>query len=208
ADREADRGGPGQAGDEADHEEEDDADQADRAVLPVEVGLGALLDRPGDLLHPRVARIERENPAARNDAVDHRGKAASQGKPKACRYGSCHYLPSESVVIGREIVARSPAILRAPPVRCVAVPGRSFDDSCWPRRPEHRPGPWTARATPLPRAPGSGARRAGERPRRGRVAATSRERRGARRWAVPPSPCPRLGNKARAARRASPPHRA
>src|SRR5690606_32585266 len=104
ADREADGGGPGQAGHETDDEEQHDTDQPDGPVLPVEIGFRPLLDRPGDLLHARIAGIERENPPARNDAVNHRGEAASQGKPKARRYGSCHYLPSESVVISREII--------------------------------------------------------------------------------------------------------
>ena len=38
-----------------DDDEQDDADDADRRVLAVEIGLGAGLDRRGDLLHARIA---------------------------------------------------------------------------------------------------------------------------------------------------------
>ena len=62
ADREAARGRPAER--EADDHEQHDADDGDGGVLAVEVGLGAGLDRRGDLLHARIAGRLRQDPAS------------------------------------------------------------------------------------------------------------------------------------------------
>ena len=84
AQREADRGGPAQAGNQAQHEEEHHADDADGAVLAVQVGLRAGLDGGGDLLHARVAGGQGQDGAACGDAIDDGDHAADQGEPQAC----------------------------------------------------------------------------------------------------------------------------
>ena len=76
ADGEAAGGAP--AEEDADDDEQDDADDADRHVLAVQVGLGAGLDRGGDLLHPRVARRLGEDPADGHRAVDDRRDRADE----------------------------------------------------------------------------------------------------------------------------------
>ena len=43
----------------------------DGAVLPVEIGVRAFLDRGGDFLHARRAGVGRQHLAARHDAVEH-----------------------------------------------------------------------------------------------------------------------------------------
>ena len=50
--------------------EQNDADDGDGGVLPVQVSLGARLNRRGDFLHARIAGRLRQNPAYRNDAVE------------------------------------------------------------------------------------------------------------------------------------------
>ena len=52
-------------------EEHDDADDGDGAVLPRQVGLGALLHGAGDALHDLVAGRQLEQPPDEQDAVDH-----------------------------------------------------------------------------------------------------------------------------------------
>jgi hypothetical protein len=71
ADREADGRRPAEARHEGDDEEDHDADDGDRAVLPVQVGLGPLLDRRGNGLHAGVAGIEAEDPLARIEAIQY-----------------------------------------------------------------------------------------------------------------------------------------
>ncbi len=83
ADGESDGGLLAQAGHEQDDQEQDHADDADRPVLPVQVRLGAGLDRCGDLLHPGVAGGKRQDRTARHDAVEHRENAADQREQQA-----------------------------------------------------------------------------------------------------------------------------
>src|SRR3954447_15965996 len=73
-DREADRNADVLDRDQRD--EEHDADTGDHRVLAVEIGPGALLDGPGDLLHALVARRERQQLAGGQSAIEH-------GKPRA-----------------------------------------------------------------------------------------------------------------------------
>ena len=56
---------------------------ADRAVLAVQVGLGACLDRRNDLLHSGIDRRQGQDGAAGDDAVEHRHRAAYQREPQA-----------------------------------------------------------------------------------------------------------------------------
>ena len=86
---EAGRAGEHAADDEADagrdaagHERHDDrernGDAGDDRVLAVQVGLGALLDGAGDLLHPLVAGGERQQTLGHERPVEDRGARADQ----------------------------------------------------------------------------------------------------------------------------------
>ena len=66
----------------ADDDQQDDADDADRRVLTIEIGLRALLDRGGDLLHALVAGRLFHDPADRPAAVDERGDRADEREDK------------------------------------------------------------------------------------------------------------------------------
>jgi len=76
ADRKADRGGQAEAGHDGDDHEQHHADDADGAVLAIQVRLRALLDRRGDLLHPRVARGLLHDPGGPQASKDDRDRAA------------------------------------------------------------------------------------------------------------------------------------
>ena len=69
------------------HDQEDHgADHGDRAVLAVEVGLGAFLDRRGDGLHARRARVGAQDGAGRPDSVRQRQHAAGEDKQQLRRH--------------------------------------------------------------------------------------------------------------------------
>jgi len=78
----------------ADDEEQDHADDADRRVLAVQVGLGARLDRCGDLLHPRIARRLGEDPLDGNRAVNDGRYRADEREDKRIGHGDS---PSRNV---------------------------------------------------------------------------------------------------------------
>src|SRR3546814_7475251 len=61
-------------------DEDDDPDESDRAVLAVQVGLGALLDRRGDLLHALISGRRREHRLRRPGAIGQRQSAADEDK--------------------------------------------------------------------------------------------------------------------------------
>ncbi len=87
ADQEADRGVPVER--DAQRHEQDGADDADRRVLAVQVGLCAFLDGGSDLLHARVARALRQDPAHRDHTVDDRGHGTGQRDPKTVLNEHC-----------------------------------------------------------------------------------------------------------------------
>ena len=72
---------------ESERDEQHDADDGDGRVLAVQVGLGACLDRGGNLLHPRVARGLREDPARHEDAVHDGDHAGQHGQPECGLHG-------------------------------------------------------------------------------------------------------------------------
>src|SRR5690606_28926806 len=80
ADQEADRGQPVQR--EADDQEQRTAGDGDGAVLAVEVGAGAFLDRPRDLLHALIASRLLQHPAGRDDTVQDCQHRATQCQPQ------------------------------------------------------------------------------------------------------------------------------
>src|SRR4029079_15857611 len=77
---------------ETDEEEENYTDDADRRVLPVQVGLGAGLNRGRDFLHPRIACRLGEYPANRNGAVGDRRYRADEREDERIGHGT---LPSK-----------------------------------------------------------------------------------------------------------------
>ena len=79
AHREAAGRGPAQS--QTQRDEQDDPDDGDGGVLPIQIGLGAGLNRRGDFLHARIARGLRQNPAHRNDAVEDRNNASCNRQP-------------------------------------------------------------------------------------------------------------------------------
>src|SRR4029079_15229120 len=72
ADEESEGGAPPELVVEAERQERHDRDHRDRRVLLPEVRRGALLDRAGDLLHPRVARGLLQQPPGQVQAVGDR----------------------------------------------------------------------------------------------------------------------------------------
>src|ERR1700722_140639 len=79
ADGEAARGGPAQR--ETQGDEQDDSDNGDGGILPIQIRLGARLNRRGDFLHARIARGLSQNPAHRNDAVEDRNNTCCNRQP-------------------------------------------------------------------------------------------------------------------------------
>ncbi len=67
-DQEEDTGLPSER--EGEEQEDDRPDPGDDRVLPVEVGLGALLDRLGDLLHPVIALRLAQDPEDQIDGIE------------------------------------------------------------------------------------------------------------------------------------------
>ena len=65
---------------ETDHDEEHAADRGDGAVLTIEVGLSALLDRRGDLLHTQIAGGLDIDPGDGQDAEDQGGNGRHEGE--------------------------------------------------------------------------------------------------------------------------------
>ena len=80
ADGEADGDQP--AEEIADDEEDHDADDGDGGVLPLEIGLRALADRGGDLLHLFAAGIGRQHRARGPDGVNDSQHAAKYDEPQ------------------------------------------------------------------------------------------------------------------------------
>ncbi len=80
ADREADRRRPIEA--ETDHHEQHDAHHADGGILPVHVGLRALLYGGGNALHLLVAGGFRKHPARGQQAIYDRQRGSAHGQPK------------------------------------------------------------------------------------------------------------------------------
>ena len=62
------------------HDEQDDADDRDGAVLPIQIGPGARLDRRRDFLHARVAGRLRQDPAHRDGAVEDGNDSGCDGQ--------------------------------------------------------------------------------------------------------------------------------
>ena len=81
ADQEADRGLPVHEKD-GDQHGDDGADDGDRAVLAVEVGVGAFLNRLGDFLHLCAAGGQRHEPLGGKNAIRHGNDACDNWQPK------------------------------------------------------------------------------------------------------------------------------
>ena len=66
---------------DGDQNGDDDADHADRAVLAVEEGVGAFLNRLGDLLHLGGAGRQGHEPLGREQAITEGNNARENGQP-------------------------------------------------------------------------------------------------------------------------------
>ncbi len=110
ADRKADGDQP--AEEIADDQEDHDADDGDGRVLPLEIGLRALADRRGDLLHLFAAGIGRQHRARGPDGVGDRQYAAKNDEPQS--------LHGKSPVYWRARLQGRPA-RKAPRIQCRGV---------------------------------------------------------------------------------------